>query len=917
MKFRIKAHVQGNATSELATALNNHRPFREAIRGSVLRLLNPSRFVPAAGDTILNYGSSAMIHNPNGRAINVINEPRAVSLATHKLNFFDAIREYNGREGVEAIPVLDSTSSKEVAESWLDSPTARVYCRTVLQGHSGEGIVVSQAGDTLPNARLYTRGVVGSRREYRVHVFDGHVILIQKKLRRNVTEENPTVNNEVRNLDGNWVFGIATANPSSAVTTACINTVNALGLDFGAVDVITTGREGQENSIYVVEVNTAPGMGGETTISRYVSAITHKVLGLAPFDQNQALAEQVDVRPTQATQASEASAVTEPATTITVPEIPTAPTSSDTIPGISVFGFAARTCNQMVEIRNNTTDPMLAEYRRSHLSEVGAACAGSLDSGQLSESTRAIVLRIFKKVIIALAYTYSVNTTGGLYLSYKRHSIIASNSTRQSVGNLLGNLVRDIDNFNHTISEMVDLDVNIGHLEYLLQNTSGEDFRDDARLTQVYDFAKKPTIYCGVLGEILYTRVLSNNESSEAKLDLLSKILSSFSRVVGTDSAYQRAIAVASDCSVASKNLAETERFTKLIAKFEEIKSKRVAQNDITNTALAAKARRSLQKYNTSGLFTDSLLSRIEVLALGIRNQEGLLTEKQRENLVVLSRRTSPIQTSSTVGGVVYQNAPLAMSEDELSENRGVLIRDLSTSQEGLSLLSGWVSEYVKTLKLNRSLYSSIVKITKRLLGMPLTPSQRSFLRGKVQSFISHTVARSRNSQLHAILNIKTIANLVNSEGFCNDLRVLILKYQVIRSSGTDAVRREAQFYGVDLSSGNLGDSLVLTGNRTGQSSTSRVSMSSGQSLVSSVSNNVSNSRSGGGDPILGDNATVAITEQAATSGRGVLSFSLVIFNGDQFAARYNEESEEYYLTGHEVPVPASELQVLGQLVAS
>jgi D-alanine-D-alanine ligase-like ATP-grasp enzyme len=40
--------------------------------------------------------------------------------------------------------------------------------------------------------------------------------------------------------------------------------VNALGLDFGAVDIIYNGHE---DKYYVLEVNTAPGMEGETMFS--------------------------------------------------------------------------------------------------------------------------------------------------------------------------------------------------------------------------------------------------------------------------------------------------------------------------------------------------------------------------------------------------------------------------------------------------------------------------------------------------------------------------------------------------------------------------------------------------------------------------------------------------------------------------
>jgi D-alanine-D-alanine ligase-like ATP-grasp enzyme len=48
-----------------------------------------------------------------------------------------------------------------------------------------------------------------------------------------------------------------------------IGSVNILGLNFGAVDVIYNEKE---NKYYVLEVNTAPGLSG-TTLEKYVDAI--------------------------------------------------------------------------------------------------------------------------------------------------------------------------------------------------------------------------------------------------------------------------------------------------------------------------------------------------------------------------------------------------------------------------------------------------------------------------------------------------------------------------------------------------------------------------------------------------------------------------------------------------------------------
>jgi glutathione synthase/RimK-type ligase-like ATP-grasp enzyme len=49
---------------------------------------------------------------------------------------------------------------------------------------------------------------------------------------------------------------------------AAIRTVEILGLDFGAVDIIWNKKQ---DRYYVLEVNTAPGLEGETVV-RYANA---------------------------------------------------------------------------------------------------------------------------------------------------------------------------------------------------------------------------------------------------------------------------------------------------------------------------------------------------------------------------------------------------------------------------------------------------------------------------------------------------------------------------------------------------------------------------------------------------------------------------------------------------------------------
>lgn len=179
----------------------------------------------------------------------------------NKLACFRALAE-------RGVPVPLFTDSKQEAEQWLAAGD-RIYVRKLLRASAGEGIeVIEGAGRELPNAPLYTKGMKGKRREYRIHVFNNgneHRLFVQQKLRRQGFQENPGYTNLVRNLDGGWVFAHDPANiqqPRQVTLDAAVGAVLALGLDFGAVDLIEMDKVASGS--VVLEVNTAPGLQGAT-----------------------------------------------------------------------------------------------------------------------------------------------------------------------------------------------------------------------------------------------------------------------------------------------------------------------------------------------------------------------------------------------------------------------------------------------------------------------------------------------------------------------------------------------------------------------------------------------------------------------------------------------------------------------------
>jgi glutathione synthase/RimK-type ligase-like ATP-grasp enzyme len=223
-----------------------------------------SRFVPRRDDIIINWGNQQ--HNYMNLQYNVINKRASIIWAANKLTTLEMLAERD-------IPLPEYTIFKDEAKSWfLEVDNVLVYCRRHICGQGGSGIVIATEASQLVDAPLYTLGIP-CRREYRVHVFNGEVILTQRKSRRidSETDEPIEADVHVRNHSGGWIFQQSNFEIPDDLHDVAIRAVSALGLVFGAVDVV---RSKTNNKCYVLEVNTACGMSeGSTTVAKYAEAI--------------------------------------------------------------------------------------------------------------------------------------------------------------------------------------------------------------------------------------------------------------------------------------------------------------------------------------------------------------------------------------------------------------------------------------------------------------------------------------------------------------------------------------------------------------------------------------------------------------------------------------------------------------------
>lgn len=232
MKIYIFPYMKGSQSAKL---LAEHL-------GGVLIKLQGSKF--KWNKPVINWGNKL----PKGNCLN-----KNPGVATNKIKTFQLLKAGN----VSHVPF---TTDKEEAKKWVQAGKT-VMARTKVASQGGAGIVIlNEHPDTV--APLYTQ-YVKKKTEYRTHVVNGKVIHVQEKKKKHGVEHSL-----IQSHDNGYVFGKPVGEVPQAVLDAGIGAVKALGLDFGAVDVIWNQHQGKA---FVLEVNTAPGLSPQTA-EKYANA---------------------------------------------------------------------------------------------------------------------------------------------------------------------------------------------------------------------------------------------------------------------------------------------------------------------------------------------------------------------------------------------------------------------------------------------------------------------------------------------------------------------------------------------------------------------------------------------------------------------------------------------------------------------
>jgi glutathione synthase/RimK-type ligase-like ATP-grasp enzyme len=242
---------KGNSSKLLAAALGCRRNLRR-------------------NDAIIRY---ARVDNPQKFA-KEINKASAVRLASQK---------YESLKVIEAAGVKVPPCSTRLEDLTKDNFSGIILARDYYHS-KGSDIIVGKfehgdlqgqwedlAGNKLQGrpARNYFIKYLKPRAEYRYHVAFGKVILPTKKILAEGEEDDSIIRNH---QGGKWRQVVCTETPR--FSESCIKAVEALGLDFGAVDFINVSKEA-----VILEVNTAPGLEVQNRLDAYVAAFRSEING--------------------------------------------------------------------------------------------------------------------------------------------------------------------------------------------------------------------------------------------------------------------------------------------------------------------------------------------------------------------------------------------------------------------------------------------------------------------------------------------------------------------------------------------------------------------------------------------------------------------------------------------------------------
>lgn len=240
-------------------------------------LVYPDReYRPRATDLIIGWGSGDW---PNWRleALDVgatwLNMSDVISNSVNKIATFRFLNDAH-------ISCPESTASYDTALGWLQQGSV-VIARQETEGRDGSGLVIIRRPDDMVSAGLYTK-YKEKTEEFRVHVFQGRAFWGQ--IRAPITDDSnkyfqASPHPMIRTSSNGWTLHVYNEDMPLICNRIAANAVQAIGLDFGCVDLgWLKGTTHTPESVQVYETNTSPEIS-DRTCSAYVDQILRLVYG--------------------------------------------------------------------------------------------------------------------------------------------------------------------------------------------------------------------------------------------------------------------------------------------------------------------------------------------------------------------------------------------------------------------------------------------------------------------------------------------------------------------------------------------------------------------------------------------------------------------------------------------------------------
>ena len=176
----------------------------------------------------------------------------------------DKLTQYQWFQDNE-IPALEFTNHDLTAAAWVEEGST-IFGRKYLNASCGKGIVVIEKLEDFVPCPVYTL-YKKKKREFRVHVFKDQVVAVTEKKRRK--EFNGERDTKIRNLANGYVFTQTVVDEPEGLRDLALRAARVSSSDFRGVDV---GYNQLKDELFVIEVNSAPGIQG-TNLNKYLEAI--------------------------------------------------------------------------------------------------------------------------------------------------------------------------------------------------------------------------------------------------------------------------------------------------------------------------------------------------------------------------------------------------------------------------------------------------------------------------------------------------------------------------------------------------------------------------------------------------------------------------------------------------------------------